>query len=185
MSHYLTYDLYSMTFFKNVIVSLKMTKFVILKLSIVTYISEIYLRFISVIRLYMDRILYIIKEFVMQNWNQVLKDFLRKSAFDIILYLNPISQEISYYESDLLFESNIRIFKCFTENRINGFKLYGTAENGTTLLIYNDVSPTQNRNEIFIDSSHMLDVPIKVITIAEPNSWERILTLCEVFVYGI
>lgn len=74
--------------------------------------------------------------------------------------------------------------ECFVENRINGFKLYGTAENGSVLSIYNDTSSTQNRDEIFIDSSHMLDVPIKVITIKGPNTDQRILTLCEVFVYG-
>lgn len=73
-------------------------------------------------------------------------------------------------------------FKCFVENqnRINGFKLYGTAENGTKFLIYNDENSTQNRDEIFLDSTHMLDVPIKVITIEN----KRILTLCEVYVYG-
>lgn len=52
-------------------------------------------------------------------------------------------------------------------------------------MIYSDEHTTQNRDEIFIDSSHMLDVPIKMITIAGPNTGERILTLCEVFVYGI
>lgn len=80
-----------------------------------------------------------------------------------------------------------QLSECFVENqnRINGFKLYGTAENGSVLSIYNDTSPTPNRNEIFIDYSHMLDVPIKVITIKGPNTGQRILTLCEVFVYGM
>lgn len=100
--------------------------------------------------------------------------------FDVYLYTDTIIQDISYHESHLSFES-----KCFVENRINGFKLYGTTENGTIRLIYSDEHPTLNRDEIFIDSSHMLDVPTKVITIAGPNTGERILTLCEVFVYGI
>lgn len=73
-------------------------------------------------------------------------------------------------------------FKCFVENqnRINGFKLYGTEVNGNKLLIYSDEHPTQNRDEIFLDSTHMPHVPIKGITIEN----KIILTLCEVFVYG-
>lgn len=57
-------------------------------------------------------------------------------------------------------------------------------ENGTKLLLYSDEHPTQNRDEIFLNSTHMLDVPIKVITIEGPKTGQRILTLCEVFVYG-
>lgn len=77
--------------------------------------------------------------------------------------------------------------QCFigNQNRINGFKLYGTPENGTELLIYSDEQPTQNRDVIFLNSTHMLDVPIKEITIKGPETGDRILTLCEVFVYGI
>lgn len=73
-------------------------------------------------------------------------------------------------------------FKCFVENqnRINGFKLYGTEVNGNKLLIYSDEHPTQNRDEIFLDSTNIVDVPIKTITILNNN----ILTLCEVYVYG-
>lgn len=58
------------------------------------------------------------------------------------------------------------------------------AENGTKLLIYSDPSPYKTRNEIVLDSTHMPDVPVSVITIEGSNAGERILTLCEVYVYG-
>lgn len=72
----------------------------------------------------------------------------------------------------------------FAEHRINGFKLFGTAENGSKLLIYSDPPPYENRGEIVLDSTYMLDVPVSVITIEGPNDTESILTLCEVYVYG-
>lgn len=72
----------------------------------------------------------------------------------------------------------------FVEKRINGFKLFGTTENGTKLPVYSDPLPYHNRNEIVLDSTHMPDVPVSVITIEGPNDTEKILTLCEVFVYG-
>lgn len=72
----------------------------------------------------------------------------------------------------------------FVEYRINGFKLFGTVENGTQLFIYSDPPPYQNRREIILDSTHMPDVPISVITIEGPNDAEKILTLCEVYVFG-
>lgn len=58
------------------------------------------------------------------------------------------------------------------------------AENGTKILMYNDPPPYQDRIEIILDSTHMLDVPVSVITIEGPNDSEKILTLCEVYVYG-
>lgn len=58
------------------------------------------------------------------------------------------------------------------------------AENGTNILIYRDPSPFQNRGEIVLDSTHMPDVPVSVITIEDPEDTQKILTLCEVFVYG-
>lgn len=72
----------------------------------------------------------------------------------------------------------------FAEHRINGFKLFGMTENGTKLLVYRDPSPYQNRSEIVLDSTHMPDVPVINITIEGPNDSEKILTLCEVYVYG-
>lgn len=72
----------------------------------------------------------------------------------------------------------------FAEHRINGFKLFGTMENGTKLLVYSDPSPNQNRSEIVLDSTHTPNVPVRKITIEGPNDSEKILTLCEVFVYG-
>lgn len=114
------------------------------------------------------------------DWNQVFEDFLCKAVFDIYLYSDTFNSRYFLLWVILIFKS-----KCIVENRINGFTLYGTTENGTVHLIYSDEHPTQNRAEIFIDSSHMLDIPIKVITIAGPNTVERILTLCEVFIYGI
>lgn len=74
--------------------------------------------------------------------------------------------------------------KYFVEDRLNGFKIYGTPEKGDLLLIYNDSSQTHNRSEIFLDSSHMVDVPIKMISIKGSNTGEKILTLCEVYIYG-
>nr|XP_034316262.1 uncharacterized protein LOC117685819 isoform X3 [Crassostrea gigas] len=70
------------------------------------------------------------------------------------------------------------------QKRINGFKLFGTTENGTKLPVYSDPLPYHNRNEIVLDSTHMPDVPVSVITIEGPNDTEKILTLCEVFVYA-
>lgn len=58
------------------------------------------------------------------------------------------------------------------------------AENGTKLLIYRDPQPYQNRGEIVLDSTHMPDVPVSVITIEGPNTHLTILTLCEVYVHG-
>lgn len=72
----------------------------------------------------------------------------------------------------------------FVEYRINGFNLFGTAENGSKLLIYSDQPPYWNRGEIVLDSNRMLDIPVSVITIEGPHDNEKILTLCEVFVYG-
>lgn len=72
----------------------------------------------------------------------------------------------------------------FVEHRINGFELFGTAENGSKLLIHSDPPPYRNRGEIVLDSNHMLDIPVSVITIEGPDDNEKILTLCEVFVYG-
>lgn len=72
----------------------------------------------------------------------------------------------------------------FVERRINGFELFGTAENGSKLLIYSDPHPYRNRGEIVLDSNHMLDIPVSVITIEGPGDIEKILTLCEVFVFG-
>lgn len=72
----------------------------------------------------------------------------------------------------------------YAENRINGFRLFGTAENGTKLLIYRDLPPNQTRGEIALDSTHMPDVPVIDITIEGPNDDEKILTLCEVYVFG-
>lgn len=59
------------------------------------------------------------------------------------------------------------------------------AENGTKLLIYRDPQPYQNHGEIVLDSTHMPNVPVSVINIEGPNTGETILTLCEVYVYGI
>nr|XP_034311973.1 uncharacterized protein LOC105322541 isoform X3 [Crassostrea gigas] len=70
------------------------------------------------------------------------------------------------------------------QDRLNGFKIYGTPEKGDLLLIYNDSSQTHNRSEIFLDSSHMVDVPIKMISIKGSNTGEKILTLCEVYIYA-
>lgn len=72
----------------------------------------------------------------------------------------------------------------FVEHRINGFKLFGTAENGMEVLIYSDPPPYQNRGEIVLDSTYMPDVPVSGITIKDPEDTQQILTLCEVFVYG-
>nr|XP_022313079.1 uncharacterized protein LOC111118076 isoform X2 [Crassostrea virginica] len=69
-------------------------------------------------------------------------------------------------------------------NRINGFTLYGTMDNGTRILIYNDISPTLDRGEIWLDSSIMPDVPISGVSIIGPTNGEKILTLCEVFIYA-
>lgn len=52
----------------------------------------------------------------------------------------------------------------FEEHRINGFKLFGMAENGTKLLIYSDQPPYHNRREIILDSTFMPDVNVRVIT---------------------
>lgn len=80
-----------------------------------------------------------------------------------------------------------QLFECFVENQncINGFKLYGIVENGSVFLIYNDIFLILNCNEIFIDYLYMFDVLIKVIIIKGLNIGQRILILCEVFVYGM
>lgn len=70
------------------------------------------------------------------------------------------------------------------QHRINGFKLFGMAENGTKLLIYSDQPPYHNRREIILDSTFMPDVNVRVITIEGPEDTEKILTLCEVYVYA-
>lgn len=57
-------------------------------------------------------------------------------------------------------------------------------DNGTRILIYNDISPTLDRGEIWLDSSIMPDVPISGVSIIGPTNGEKILTLCEVFIYG-
>lgn len=72
----------------------------------------------------------------------------------------------------------------FEEHRINGFKLFGMAENGIKLLIYSDQPPYHNCREIILDSTYMPDVNVRVITIEGPEDTEKILTLCEVYVYG-
>lgn len=81
-----------------------------------------------------------------------------------------------------IFFKNITII-CFVESRLNGFKLSGTAENGTKLLIYSDQALSPDRSEIFLDSTKMFDVAVKEITIEIPAT-SAILTLCEVYVYG-
>lgn len=82
---------------------------------------------------------------------------------------------------DLIF---MEFYIAYAEHRINGFKVFGTAANGTIFLIYSDPPPYHNRGEIVINSTNMPDVPVSVITIEGPNDSEKILTLCEVFVYG-
>lgn len=72
----------------------------------------------------------------------------------------------------------------YAEKRINGFELFGTTENRTKVLIYKDLPLYQIRGEIVLDSTHMPDVPVSAITIKGPNDDEKILTLCEVYVYG-
>lgn len=62
--------------------------------------------------------------------------------------------------------------------------IYGTTEKGNQLLIYSDTSQSLNRSEVFLDSLHMVNVPIKVISIKGSNNGEKILTLCEVYIYG-
>lgn len=56
--------------------------------------------------------------------------------------------------------------------------------NGTQILIYHDENPAQGRSEILIDSSFMPDVPISGVSIIGPTNGEKILTLCEIFIYG-
>lgn len=73
---------------------------------------------------------------------------------------------------------------CFVENRLNGFQLFGTADNGKNLPIYSDPPLSSNRSEILLDSTNMLDVAVKDITILIPSTSAKILTLCEVSVYG-
>ena len=71
-------------------------------------------------------------------------------------------------------------FHIFSEERINGFQLYGTDGNGSQQLIYNDTA-TNDRDFIVIDSRYMPAEPINGITIKQNNNF---LTLCEVEVYG-
>ena len=71
-------------------------------------------------------------------------------------------------------------FHIFSEERINGFQLYGTDGNGAQQLIYNEAD-TNHHDFIVIDSRYMPAEPINGITIKQNNNF---LTLCEVEVYG-
>ncbi|XP_062587817.1 fucolectin-1-like [Saccostrea cucullata] len=70
--------------------------------------------------------------------------------------------------------------------RIDGFTLYGKTRDGTENLIYNDTNKSSSgRKEILIDSSYMLWEQVSQIIIkGEHISSEKILTLCEVFVFA-
>ena len=57
-------------------------------------------------------------------------------------------------------------------------------DNGTNILIYNDVNSASERSEILLDSSLMRDTPFSAVSIMGNTNGERILTLCEVFIYG-
>lgn len=72
----------------------------------------------------------------------------------------------------------------FVECCINGFELFGMVENGLKFLIYSDLYFYWNCGEIVFDFNYMLDIFVSVIIIEGLGDIEKILMLCEVFVFG-
>ncbi|XP_061182307.1 uncharacterized protein LOC133190633 [Saccostrea echinata] len=70
--------------------------------------------------------------------------------------------------------------------RIDGFSITGKTRNGMNIHIYSDVNPPSvGRSDIWIDSGNINLEPVNEITIhGNTTSTEKILTLCEVYIFA-
>ncbi|XP_062581698.1 uncharacterized protein LOC134243463 [Saccostrea cucullata] len=72
------------------------------------------------------------------------------------------------------------------QERINGFMVIGVTNGGQKITIYEDKEPNciTDRDDIWIDSSRMPQVRVQEIQIELPYGNNKILTLCEVYVFA-